>query len=619
MSEMSPLVAEIDNAFANNPASKPLIVGESSLSYGEAGEQVRRLGGWFRELGFEPGDRVMVISGNDNAVAVMVFALVRCGIAAALVNPEAPADEILNLCRASEAAGAILDSAIDESAKVAETMGFPVLRIEDAGKRSGGLMGRLLRRKEDPSDDVATFPGALREYPEMETAPGDVSADQTAMILFTSGTTSRPKGVELTHRNISAQCAVFRSQYEYDPDSRILNVLPFHHTDGLNQGPFVALLAGATVFRRMKFSVQRLGELLDSIYADRITHFVTVPTVLALILRLGEDHEDCFKTTDFKYVLSTAAYLDDGIWTAIEDRFGATVVNSYGLTETVSEALYCGPDETTRRLGTIGKPVGCEARIVAADGNPVARGEVGELAICGDIVMKGYFGQPEETAAVLRDGWFLTGDLARLDEDGFYSIVGRKKNVIISGGINVYPEDVTSVLMEKDGVLDAVTFGLENELWGEVAVSCVVPDGKTDITLDQLTEHCRSRMSPESVPSRIYFMDEFPRGPAGKAVIGDVKERVLTLENAASTEGGSVFEQIRSIAAACFNTAPENLSPQSAPESTEGWDSLAHVNFIVAIEDSFGVKFSPRQIMMLETLQHAENFAVELLDGKNGA
>jgi len=611
MPEVSPLNREIDQILAEVPASKLLVVGESSLTYGELDGQVKRLGSWFQELGFKAGDRVMVISSNDCAVAVMVIALMRFGIAAAMVNPEAPQDEILTLCRASESAGAILDSEINQNAQVQASMRFPVLCIDSAEKKSGGLMNRLMRRKEAATSGGNTYPGGLKNYPEIGNKPDDIAADTTAMIVFTSGTTSRPKGVELTHLNISAQCAVFRSQYVYDENSRILNVLPFHHTDGLNQGPLVALLSRSTVYRRFRFSVPRLGELLDTIYADRITHFVTVPTVLALILRLGKEHEEAFKTTDFKYVLSTAAYLDDTIWNEIESRFGTTVVNSYGLTETVSEALYCGPDNATRRIGTVGKPIGCIAKVVGPDGKDAPQGSIGELAISGDIVMKGYFGQPEETSKVLQDGWFLSGDLAQLDEDGFFSIVGRKKNVVITGGFNVYPEDVTSVLMEIDGVLDAVTFGVENEILGEVVVSCIVPDGKKDITIDNMIDHCRSKMSPESVPNRIYLMEDFPRGPAGKAVINDVKERVLKIEGEAGLEGDNVIDQVRNIASACFNTASENLSPQSAPENTDGWDSLAHVNFVVAMEEAFKIKFLPRQIMTLETLEDAEKFVNE--------
>ena len=437
--------------------------------------------------------------------------------------------------------------------------------------------------------------------------PDSLPDSTVAYILFTSGTTSRPKGVEITHRNLFAQMATFVRQYGYDPDCRLLNVLPLHHTDGLTQGPVVVFTTAATVLRPLRFRVDALSEFLDLIYAERVTHLITVPSVLALILNVAEETGDCFDGEDFRFVISTAAFLDENLWRDFEARFLTQVVNVYGLTETVCEAFYCGPDEKTRRLGTIGKPVDCDARIVDDNGQEVPRGEIGELALKGDNVMKGYFQMPEETAAVLKDGWFLTGDLARLDADGFCTIVGRKKNVIITGGINVYPEDVTSVLRSLPKVLDAVTLGMEDPIWGERVVSCVVPKPGEMLEVQEIAGHFLEQASREKLPAEIHLFDDLPRGPAGKVLLEEVKSRILAQRQGSSGQGPArdLQERLLKTAAEVFKVPAEELSLTSNPENTKGWSSLAHVELLLTLEKEFGFRMSPQAIMTVKSLSDA--------------
>lgn len=191
-------------------------------------------------------------------------------------------------------------------------------------------------------------------------------------------------------------------------------------------GPVVAFISGATVYRPGRFRIADLPELMITVRRERITHFIVVPTMLSLMMRLDEKYNDSFKASDLRVLRSSADLLDPTLWRAFERRFDVAVTNSYGLTETVCEALYCGPAAETKRIGTIGKPIDCEARVVDDSGNDVPAGEAGELWVRGSNVMKGYFRQPEATAAVLKHGWYHTGDLARVDTDGFFAIVGRK-------------------------------------------------------------------------------------------------------------------------------------------------------------------------------------------------
>jgi long-chain acyl-CoA synthetase len=379
-----------------------------------------------------------------------------------------------------------------------------------------------------------------------------------------------------------------------------------HHADGLTQGAALAFFMGCTVYRHQRFSLQDLPELLTSIYKDRVTHLVTVPTILALMLRLATEVDDAFVTPDFKFIISTAAHLDETLWRDFEERFRAIVVNSYGLTETVNEAIYCGPGDASRRVGTIGKANGAEVRIVGPGGETVATGEVGELTLRGPLIMKGYFRNPEATAEVIRDGWFHTGDLATVDTDGFYRIVGRKKSVIIRGGLNVYPEDVTRILRAVPGVLDAVTFGMPDAVWGETVVSCVLPASGHHLAETELIAACRAGLAPEKVPSGVHIFDDFPRGPSGKIVLGEIK----SLVEARRAQGGpaatgDIEARLISLAATCFQVEPQSLSLGSTSDGTTGWDSLTHVNLVDAIEEAFAIKLSPRDIMRLGSLGDA--------------
>jgi long-chain acyl-CoA synthetase len=384
-----------------------------------------------------------------------------------VIDPESSAAEAAALVSAADPVAAFLAvrlaDGLSQERRLAESIA--TFRIEGATEPRPRF--ELFRRKRPTTASTTSYPASLDglegTVSEVDAAPESA----TALILFTSGTTSRPKGVELTYRNLYAQFETFVRHYGFDSESRILNHLPLHHTDGLNQGPAITLFAGATLFRPARFSLPTLPNVMDSVYRERVTHLITVPTVLALILRLGREYDEAFKTPDFRFVGSTAGYLDEKIWTEFEQRFGTMVVNSYGLTETVSEAIYCGPTPGTRRMGTIGKPVDCEARIVDEAGGDVEPGEVGELVLRGDNVMKGYFRNPEATGDVIKEGWFHSGDLATRDREGFFRIVGRKKNVIIRGGLNVYPEDVTHAILSMSGVLDAVTFGLPDILQGD--------------------------------------------------------------------------------------------------------------------------------------------------------
>jgi long-chain acyl-CoA synthetase len=474
--------------------------------------------------------------------------------------------------------------------------------------RRRSLVSKLLRGNRLDAQlivDRGAFPALLEDVEPAPFAPAPADA-AVAHMLFTSGTTSRPKGVEITHGNIRAQLSTFLSVYRYDANSRILNTLPLHHTDGLMQGPAVALIAGGTVYRPGQFRIAALAELMATVRRERITHFIVVPTILSLMIRLDEEHNDSFKGSDLRVLRSSADLLDPTLWRSFEKRFGVEVTNSYGLTETVCEALYCGPAPATKRIGTIGKPIDCKARVVDDSGNDVPVGEVGELWISGTNIMKGYFRQPEETAAVLTDGWYHTGGLARVDADGFFAIAGRKKTVIVTGGTNVHPEYITTTIRNLEGVIDAVTFGLKDDIFGEIVVSCVVVAPDSGLDVDAILAHCHAYLSPEKVPAAVYLLPDLPRGSAGKVLLDDVK--VLAAERARRKikSTGDILEQVLEIAARTFKVPVSTLTSESTPDNTNGWDSFAHISFIAALEHQFSLRITASEITKLRSLADAE-------------
>ncbi|MCA8926990.1 MAG: AMP-binding protein [Alphaproteobacteria bacterium] len=596
----SPWIAAYERLEQSVPRRKPLLAGPRPLTYGDLFAGVRKTAALCANLGLKPGDRVIVITEDDRSLIMLFLSFLRLGLTTIVLDPHAPLSEAESLMRASDALGLFADASYLSQHALDRSEGAPqiTVRIDGAATETQGKskIGRLFGRQSARAAE--TYPACLSALEEGP-LPGDLTDEALAYILFTSGTTSRPKGVEITHNNLFAQEQTFVRQYGFDEKVNLLNLLPMHHTDGLTHGAVLAFHAGATLHRPQPLRVDTLEPILRSIYTLQITHFITVPTILGLMGNLIDDCGDCLRTGDFRFIISTAAFLDPAIWTRIESGYNVSVVNVYGLTETVCEALYCGPTPDTRKVGTVGKPVDCEARIVDDEGKEVAPGSVGELVLRGDHIMRGYFRAPAETAEVLKDGWFHTGDLAALDEDGFYRIVGRKKNVIIVGGINVYPEDVTSVLRTIPGVQDAVTFGMPDPIWGERLTCCLeVPDG-TLLTSADVATHCAQKMAREKIPGTVHFMPELPRGPAGKVLIEAVREEIRNAHaRAAETNDNSdILGAVAQVAAEFFKCPVADITPPSNPDTLSGWTSLAHIEFLTAIEDRFSIKLRPREIM----------------------
>lgn len=597
---------------------KPLlVVGESPTTYGMVLDQAARLTGLYRRRGLEAGDRVVVATSDPGAAVTLHLSLLRNGLVSVVADPAATEREAQAILDVAGPRAVFVDAPLRST--WVPSAGADVIEIRSPSAAQGTLFRRLLRGRRpaaaEPNEarSEESFPALLDALAPAE-APSRIDPESIAYILFTSGSTARPKGVAISHRALFAHLATMHRQFAYDESTRLLNVLPLHHTDGMNHGPLSAFTCGGTVHRPARFTLRNLGLILDSVYRDRISHFVAVPTMLAMIAQLDREYDDAFAGGDFRFVISSAAPLAPSLWERFEERFGTRVANVYGLTETVVGGLFCGPGDGDYRRGTVGKAVDCAARIVGDDGRVLADGACGELEMRGENLLSGYFGDEAETARAFRDGWFRTGDLASRDADGFFRILGRKKNVIITGGLNVQPEEVTEVLMAAPGVGEAATFGAPDEIFGERVVACVaLADGATTDE-NAILAHCRRHLAPAKMPTRVHLLPLLPKGASGKIDVGRLRELIDSARRRRLDDaGGDVRSRVRALAAESFGLAPDELHPQSSPENTPGWDSFAHLQLVVALEESFGVRFTTRDVLRLGTLADAEEILGEKL------
>lgn len=581
---------------SDNDSHLWLAEGARKIRYGELKRYTESIAGLIARYELGIGDRVVIASRDDAEVALLFVAFICNGITVINLDAETGPKRAAALVAKAQPALIIADQAITQSWSL-NNNAEPVLELVPGSPKTG-LAGKLFGKS--PKRDG--LHGLLDEVPRLP-PPSSIPPDTLAYILFTSGTTSQPKGVSISHRALFAHLATLSRRFGYNEGSRILNVLMLSHADGMIQGPVMAFFNHAAVYRPVRFEITRIEQLLDAIYQLRITHFVAVPTMLSLIRQLGLDQQDAFQGGDFQLLISCGAQLEQKLWEEFEATFKVPLVNVYGLTETVVGGCFSGPDDASRAPGSIGRPEDCEFRIVDNQGHTLANGEAGELIIRGDMLMSGYFRDDALTQSVLKDGWFHTGDIARVDDDGRYWILGRAKNIIIRGGLNIHPEEITEVLQRHPAVTEAVTVGLPDPVWGETVAALVVCAEECDTT--SLQAFCASQLEPRKVPSRLQRVDELPRGRSGKVMI----DAALALfestpsDSPASPDGNQALaERVLDITARCLRVERASLSMSQGPDDIPGWDSLAHLELVVALENELGLQFSARDIMSLDRL-----------------
>jgi long-chain acyl-CoA synthetase len=348
------------------------------------------------------------------------------------------------------------------------------------------------------------------------------AADDNAVILHTSGTTGVPKGAQLTHANLSRnQAVVAGSLLDLEPDDVVMGCLPLFHVFGMTCGLLAAMSVGATLALLPRFDP---GDALRMIAAERVTVFQGVPTMYVAMLAAA-DRCDVDVST-LRVCVSGGAAMPVEVLRAFEDRFGCTVLEGYGLSETSPAVCFNHPDRV-RKVGSIGTPIdGVQVRIVDENGNNAPVGTPGEIQVRGHNVMKGYWNLPDATEATIKDGWLCTGDIGRVDDDGFYYIVDRKKDLIIRGGYNVYPREVEDALHEHPAIAEAVVIGMPHDSLGEEVCAAVVLKRGASADAAELRDFVKHRVAAYKYPRRIWFVDSLPTGPTGKVLRREVQPPV---------------------------------------------------------------------------------------------
>jgi long-chain acyl-CoA synthetase len=466
-------------------------VDETAVTYGELAQASSRVAGMLRERGMRPGDPVGIMLPNVAEFAVIYYGVLRAGGVVVPMNPLLKAREVSYYLGDS---GARLIFAWHAFAGEAQ-----------AGARQAAAEAVVV--------DPATFPGLVAAAAPDDEVVGRDGGD-TAVILYTSGTTGSPKGAELTHANLARNAEVVRTDLlRLTPSDVIFGGLPLFHAFGQTCALNTAVAAGACVTLLPRFTP---GQTLEILATHHVSVFEGVPTMY--IALLGHPEREAYDTSALRLAVSGGAAMPVEVLRGFEEAFGCPVLEGYGLSETSPVASFNHPDRP-RKPGSIGTPIrGVQMRVVDKEGNEVPQGDVGEIAIRGHNVMKGYWHRPEDTAKAIPDGWFRTGDMGRVDTDGYYEIVDRKKDMIIRGGYNVYPREIEEVLYEHPAVAEAAVIGLPHQALGEEVGAAVVLKPGADITADDLRDHVKSQVAAYKYPRVVWIVDELPKGATGKIV-----------------------------------------------------------------------------------------------------
>ncbi len=459
------------------------------LSYGELDDASARVAGLLRDRSVRPGDRVAIMVPNVPQFAVLYYGVLRAGAVVVPMNVLLKQREVAYCLRDSEAKLAFAWTSFAEPAQ--------------GGATAAG------------TECVIVSPGDFEQLlADAEPAPAvvDRRSEDTAVILYTSGTTGEPKGAELTHANLTRNADVVVGMLSLGADDVILGALPLFHSFGQTCGLNAAVRSGACLALVARFDPD---SVLETIARERVTVFEGVPTMYVALLSHPE--RDRFDVSTLRLCVSGGSALPVEVLRGFERSLGCPVLEGYGLSETSPVASFNHPDRE-RKPGSIGTPVAdVEMKVTDDDRNELGQGEVGEIAIRGHNVMKGYFKRPDATAdAFDADGWFYTGDMARVDEDGYFFIVDRKKDMIIRGGYNVYPREVEEVLYEHPAVQEVAVIGIPHTELGEEVAAVVTLKGGTSVTAEELRDHVKRQVAAYKYPRYVWFVDELPKGPTGK-------------------------------------------------------------------------------------------------------
>jgi long-chain acyl-CoA synthetase len=587
------------------PSAKTFLQTEDkTYNYKWLQQRILQISGLFDSLALKQGQRLVLAVSEDVEMSTLFLAALANGITVVVADPEWKAARANAIIGRSEPTCIIADKTSLENWKLQVETNCTIIPFSKTTANRAALLSRFLQKNkaETKEDSLTTL---LEKSNPVASIPSSIPLDTIAYIIFTSGTTADSKGVAISHNNLKAHLSTLQKVYGLTQDSSILNQLLLCHADGCIQGPLLAIYAGCTWHRPFRFTIEKIPALLDYCYANNISHLFMVPAMLNMLIQFSENYEDSFSYPGFRALISVSAHLDGPLWDKFESIYKVPVCNVYGLTETVAGSLFSGPLPGTSCKYTVGKPVDCEIRIINEHGEDVGIGMPGELLLKGDHIMKSYWQDENLTKEYFKNGWFHTGDLASIDEQGFVKICGRKKNLIISGGINIQPEEVTECLLRHPSVSEACAIGLPDAVFGEKLVAAIVLKPGSNESSLELVNFCREYLEEKKVPTKIFIVPELPKGVSGKVQLNALKEQLLQLHPKAQEINGEYLDQVLNIASEVFQVPVSSLSVNDNSNTVAGWDSMAHLVFITTLEENFNISFSTAEVITMNSIQKA--------------
>jgi long-chain acyl-CoA synthetase len=496
--EVSSIGALLKDRAASAPDT-PFLFSEADgrkFTYTEFQVAVDRAAAMLAANGITKGDVVSLLMPNSAEYIIAYFACWKLGALAGPVNSLLKEHEIEFVMNNSEAKAILVASEFRE-------------RIENIRTRLPRLRSII------PFDDEAEATREFAGYARFQRAgrPEACVPDDDAIIIYTSGTTGKPKGCLLTHGNIIANARQISEWLKFSANDRLLTVMPLFHMNAVSVTTMSALHAGGSTVISPRFSASKFWNVISDY---QITSFGSVATMLSILLNTYPDGvPEGLKTDQLRFAMCGSAPVPAEVMKRFEETFKCPVIEGYGLSESTCRSTFNPPDER-RRPGSCGMPIGNEMKVVDDEDNDVADGELGEIVMRGENILKGYFKNAPATETAFRNGWFHTGDIGYRDSDGFFYIVDRKSDMIIRGGENIYPREIDEVLYQHPAVAAAATIGVLDSLYGEEVAAFVVLKDEGQVSQEELIAHCQAQLADYKCPKTICIVKDIPKGPTGK-------------------------------------------------------------------------------------------------------
>jgi long-chain acyl-CoA synthetase len=441
--------------------------------------------------GVAKGDVVSLLLPNGVEYVIAYFACWHLGALAGPIN---------SLLKSQEAAYVISNS--EAKALLVNSEFLPV--IESIRNELPSLEAIIQFDSESEATRVQTDIAA----PDVQ-----LNAEHEAIIIYTSGTTGKPKGCLLTHGNVIANARQISSWLGFTEKDRLLTIMPLFHMNAVSVTTMSALYAGGSTVVSPKFSASRFWQIVSDY---QITSFGSVATMLSMLLSTYPDGVPAgLKTDQLRFAMCGSAPVPSEVLRRFEETFNCLVVEGYGLSESTCRSTFNPPDER-RRPGSCGVPIGNEMKVVDDEDRDVPDGELGEIVLRGENILKGYYKNDAASATAFRNGWFHTGDIGYRDADGFYYIVDRKSDMIIRGGENIYPREIDEVLYQHPGVAAAAAVGVPDQLYGEEVAAVIVLKPGASVSEQEVIDYCKARLADFKCPKTVRFVEDIPKGPTGK-------------------------------------------------------------------------------------------------------